>query len=350
MATQAENAAASSGQTQEILAKPALLFAGQGSQRPGMGKKIAENNPEAMALWQKAEKASGLPLRAIYWEGEESEMSATGALQPALTVFNYTLWNEFRKKTGIRPIAAAGHSLGEFSAFAAAKAITPERAIELTALRGRLMAEADPQGKGAMAAILKLDASQVEALVKEAAAESGELLIAANFNTPSQLVISGARNAVDLACKKAKTLRGRSIPLAVSGAFHSPMMNEANAEFALALEKTEWRDPEFPVYCNVNAMPAANAKAAKLGLLPQMVSPVRWIELIRNLYLSGARWWLDIGPRPVLGKMVRPDLEGFASEADNLRVEQLNSLSDLQNFVSRVEEPNAGQRNTVDRV
>lgn len=321
-------------QTSGILDRPALLFAGQGSQSAGMGRDIAESDPDAMALWLFAEKASGLPLREIYWEGEESAMSDTRALQPALTVFNYTLWNEIRKRTAIKPLAAAGHSLGEFSALAAAGAISPHRAVELTALRGRLMADADPEGTGAMAAILKLGESEVGEIVEKAAAESGELLVVANFNTPVQLVVSGTRKAVDLASKKAKALKGRAVPLAVSGAFHSPLMKDANAEFALALAKTEWRDPDFPVFCNVNAIPATSAESAMLSLMSQMVSSVLWVDLIRNLYLAGARWWLEISPRAVLCKMVNPNLALIADEQTDMRIEHLNSLSAVQNFLS----------------
>lgn len=316
------------------LDSPALLFAGQGSQCPGMGREIAESDPEAMELWIAAEKASGLPLRAIYWDGDEKDMSDTRALQPALTVFNYTFWSQLRKRTAIRPFAAAGHSLGEFSALAAAGVITPQSAIGLTALRGRLMADADPDGRGAMAALLKLDSDALDAIISEAASETGELLIAANFNTPAQLVISGARKAVDLACKKAKERKGRGVPLAVSGAFHSPLMRDANAEFALALEKTEWRNPQFPVYCNVDGKAATSGAAARACLLPQMVSPVRWGDLVRNLYLAGARWWLEISPRPVLGKMVSPNLAAIAPEAGDMRIEHLNSLSDMQPFLN----------------
>ncbi len=166
-----------------------------------MGRDLAEASPEAMDLWKLAERVSGLPLREIYWDGDEAAMSDTRALQPALTVVNCNLWREMAGR--VSPRGAAGHSLGEFSALAAAGVLTPESVLEITALRGRLMAEADPQSKGGMAALLKLDEARVAEIVAEAAAESGELLLTANYNTPAQLVVSGAKNAVALACQKA---------------------------------------------------------------------------------------------------------------------------------------------------
>lgn len=311
-------------------ANPVLLFAGQGSQVPGNGKRMAEANPEAMQLWHLAEKESGLPLREIYWEGPEDAMSDTAALQPALTAFCCALWKELRKKTGMKPFAAAGHSLGEFSAFAAAGVISPESAIKLTALRGRLMAEADPDKKGAMAAILKLDSCESARIAAEAASETGEMLVAANFNTPSQLVVSGEKEAVELACKKAKERKGRAVLLAVSGAFHSPLMQKANEVFTAELDRVCWRDPAFPVYCNVNAKPVTTAAEARQACSSQMVSSVHWVDTIRNIYAAGGRSWLEIGPKSVLGKMVAPCLAALGVEDPDVRV--VNSLAAVQNF------------------
>lgn len=310
---------------------PALLFAGQGSQEKGMGRDVAEASPEAMQLWKDAEKASGLPLRAIFWEGDESEMSDTRALQPALTVTNFSLWRQMEDR-GIQPVAAAGHSLGEFCALAAARVLTPREVIEITSLRGRLMAEADPAGRGAMAAIVKLDGPDVAEIVEQAGHASGRLLVSANFNSPQQTVISGEREAVAEAVALAKQRRGRGLELKVSGAFHSPMMEEANRELAPALDRAEWKDPRFPVFCNVDGKPATDRRTLHKNILRQMVSPVFWVDLVRNLYLAAVRWWMELSPRSVLGKMLGPSLAGLAGHANALRVDLVNSLTSVLNY------------------
>lgn len=314
--------------------RPALIFAGQGSQVQGMGRDLAEASAEAMDYWKEAERISGLPLREIYWEGDEAAMSDTRALQPALTVTNLNLWRALSERLGpaFTPAAAAGHSLGEFSALAAAGVLSPRSVLEITSLRGRLMAEADPEGKGGMAAIVKLDMDAVADIVAEAAAESGALLVAANRNTPQQTVVSGAREAVALALQKAKERKGRGMELKVSGAFHSPMMAEANRELAPLLEKITWSRPRFPVFCNVDGKPVHDGESAKKSLLRQMVTPVFWVDLIRNLYLAGVRWWVEISPRAVLGKMVGPSMAGIAAQGENLRVDLVDSLTGILNY------------------
>lgn len=315
-----------------IMGEPALLFAGQGAQEQGMGRDLAEADSEAMEYWKEGERASGLPLREIYWEGSGEELNDTRALQPALTVANFSLWRALSKRHGIKPAACAGHSLGEFSALAAAGAISPKSALEITSLRGRLMAEADPEGKGSMAAIVKLEEPVVAQIVRDCSNATGEVLVEANFNTPLQTVVSGAKNAVAMACKKAKELKGRGVELRVSGAFHSPLMEEANRELLPVLEKTEWSDPRFPVYCNVDGLPTMSGEAAKKNIMLQMISPVFWVNLLRNLYLAGIRWWMEVSPRAVLGKMVGPSLAGIAGQCDSLRVDIINSLSSVINM------------------
>jgi len=306
------------------MTQTALLFPGQGSQVPGMGRAQAEADSEAMQFWKQAERVSGLPLREIYWEGDEAAMSDTRALQPALTVVNLNLWRLLAGR--LKPLGAAGHSLGEFSALAAAGVLSPETVLEITALRGRLMAEADPQGAGGMAALLKLEESSVAEIVDEAAQESGLPLLVANYNTPGQFVISGAREAVAQACQKCKARKGRSMELKVSGAFHSPMMGEANRELGQVLSRAHWHKPRFPVYCNIDGMPAADGEGLKEKCLLQMVSSVRWIETVRRLHADGARCWLELGPKAVLGKMTATCLAGIADEAD-LRVELVHDAA-----------------------
>ncbi len=310
--------------------QPIVLFPGQGSQVPGMGRDVAEADADAMELWKKAERISSLPLREIFWDGDEAAMSDTRALQPALTVVNCNLWRLLAGK--VEPMGAAGHSLGEFSALAAAQALSLDDALAITSLRGRLMAEADPEGRGVMAAIVRLDEDTTAGIVEEAARESGELLLIANYNTPAQFVISGTRAAVDAAAARAKAARGRAIVLKVSGAFHSPMMEEANRELAPVLEKADWREPRFPVWCNFDARPVASGEAAREKLLAQMVSPVRWTDTVRGQYAAGARSWLEIGPKAVLGKMVKACLDGVAAEGEELPAGIVSDLESARSF------------------
>lgn len=309
----------------------ALLFPGQGSQEAGMGRELAEADSAAMQLWKRAESVSGLPLREIFWEGDEAAMSDTRALQPALTVVNLNLWRALAGR--VHPVAAAGHSLGEFAALAAAGVLDEESVLQIVSLRGRLMAEADPDGRGGMAAILKLTLEQVEGLVREAAEESDRPLIIANYNTPGQYVISGDKEAVALACGKVRPLKGRAVELKVSGAFHSPLMEKANRELEPLLRKAVWRRPRFAVYANLHGRGLTDGESLKESLLLQMVSSVRWIETIRQQYADGVRCWLELGPKAVLGKMVGQCLDQLDEAARaELRVMLVNSCESLENF------------------
>lgn len=316
-----------------ILDSPAIMFSGQGSQTAGMGRDIAEADRDAMNFWIEAEKISGLPLREIYWEGEDEARNDTRAVQPALTVTNLNIWNSFSKRNpGMIPQGCAGHSLGEFAALAAAGVLTPKAALEITSLRGRLMAEADPEGVGSMAAIVKLDENTVGRIVEEVGAETGELIVPANYNTPAQTIVSGTKKAVDAAIAKARLLKGKGLTLNVSGAFHSPMMEDANRELKPLLEKTDWANPRIPFYSNLDGKQVKSGEAAKKSILRQMISPVFWVNLVRNLYLAGIRWWMEISPRAVLGKMIGPSLAGIAGQCDSLRVDIISSLNHIMNY------------------
>ena len=290
-----------------------LLFPGQGSQEPGMGRDLAEADGEIMDLWKKAERISGVALREIYWDGDEKDMAATRHLQPALTVVNLALWSRLAGK--ISPMAAAGHSLGEYSALAAAGVISIDTVLELVSLRGKLMADCDPDGRGAMAAIVKLGLPQVEECVAKASAQSGKTLVVANYNTPAQFVVSGDKDAVEQIQPLVKDMKGRALPLAVSGAFHSPLMQEASTELKKALDsvkKSEWNKARFPVYSNATAMPETDAEALKSALERQMTSSVLWIDTIRNGWTNGTGNFVECGPKGVLGKMVGPILQEYS--------------------------------------
>jgi malonyl CoA-acyl carrier protein transacylase len=285
----------------------AILFPGQGSQESGMGRELAESSREAMDAWKQAERASGLELRAIYWEGDDKAMADTRALQPALTVVNINLWRVLSAK--IAPVATAGHSLGEYSSLVAADVLPFDTVLELVALRGRLMAEADPEGKGTMAAMLKLSLEDAENAVAEVASSTGEMIGIANYNTPGQYVASGTKAAIAALQDAVKSRKGRALPLPVSGAFHSPLMSEAAKEMAKALEKASWSPAKFAVYPNVTGKATTDQRELKTLLLEQMTSSVRWIDTITAQYTDGVRNFVECGPKGVLSKMVKPILD-----------------------------------------
>ena len=295
----------------------AVLFPGQGSQEPGMGRDLAEADREYMELWKKAEKVSGIELRSVYWEGSEKDMAETRCLQPALTVVNINLWKKIAARTS--PAAVAGHSLGEFSALAAAQILPIDTLLELVSLRGRLMSEADPQGNGAMAAVLRLSLPQVEECVNEARQKTGEEILVANHNTPSQFVVSGAKTAVAVVQEAVKPVKGRAVPLAVSGAFHSPLMAEAAAEFSKALDAipgSAWNRARFSVYCNAEPVANHDPHVIKQLMARQMTSPVLWIDTIRHQWDDGCRKFAECGPKGVLSRMISPILLDYAPAAD----------------------------------
>lgn len=295
--------------------KTALLFSGQGAQELGMGRELAEQDSEVMELWKKAERISKIPLRGIYWEGGEN-MDDTARLQPALTVVNFSLW--MRLSAWVKPAGTAGHSLGEYAALAAAGVLKIDEVLELVTLRGRLMSQADPDGVGAMAAIVKLDQAGAKALVNDIRAAMGEEpdkeLRIANYNTPAQFVASGSKEAISALVAEAKERKARALPLAVSGAFHSPYMAEAAGEMAKAIGKCDFRGARFPVYSNATAVGASDAGAIKEALLKQMTSSVYWIDTVRNIFKDKMTDFVECSPKNVLAKMVGQILDGNDGE------------------------------------
>lgn len=292
----------------------AFLFPGQGSQELNMGRDVAEAKSDAMDLWLLAEKHSGLKLREIYWGAEGAapapEMSDTKALQPALTVVNVSLWLALKDKAAaMQVIGAAGHSLGEFAALAAAGVLGVEDVIKAVCERGKLMAGAGKEGHG-MAAVLKLPLAAVEQIVDKAAKQSGAFLRIANHNAPAQFVISGEKPALDAAAALVKEAKGRSLPLAVSGAFHSPLISEPANAFAAVLDDLRWQRAQFPVCMNVTGQPERDPGVLKAMLTAQMTSSVLWTTTMQSLYAMGARRFVEIGPKGVLAKLVGQNLEG----------------------------------------
>lgn len=291
----------------------ALLFPGQGAQVPGMGREFADADPEIMDLWKQAEKISGLPLRELYWDGDDPAMVDTRNLQPGLTTANLSIWFFLSKR--LTPAATAGHSLGEYSALAASGALSFKDTIQAVSIRGQLMADADPNGSGAMAAVLALPLPAVLEAAAEACELTQEMVIVANRNTPAQFVLSGAKSAVAQASELARQAGGKVIPLAVSGAFHSPLMEEAGKEMRKVLQKLDWRNPAFPIYCNVSGQAVTDGLSLQEIMREQITSPVLWINTIENMKRSGLNSWLEAGPKTVVSKMAPSILTAMAKAA-----------------------------------
>ncbi len=294
-----------------ITRKTAIMFPGQGSQTPMMGKELAEREKDIMDLWKKAEKYSSLPLREIYWESnDEMLMANTKNLQPALTTVNLALWLTYAAK--VEPLAFAGHSLGEYSALAAAKVLSIDDTLQLVSLRGKLMDEADPNNEGTMYVVLRLGREEVEPIIDEVAKESGKVVRIANYNTPKQFSISGHKEAVEEVVERLKPQKAKAIPLAVSGAFHTSLMSEINTEFCKALEKYTWNEPIAPLYANVTAEGISDSKKIFTLMKKQVVSSVLWSQIITNIYNDKIRSFTEVGPKGVLVRMVPHiiDIEG----------------------------------------
>lgn len=299
----------------------AILFPGQGSQCPGMGRDLAEHWSEAMELWERAEKLSGFALREIYWDNDTEAMSQTACLQPALTVVNASLWGFVKAK--LSPACMAGHSLGEYAALYASGTLSIDDTLNLVCLRGRLMAEAGKDTTGKMAAILKLSQASVEKLVEEVREALDQEIRVANFNTPAQFVISGTQDAVNEVAARAKTAKGRGIILPISGAFHSPMMAEAAAELTKAINNVTWKAPKIPVFLNATAEKAIDPRIIQEVMKKQMISSVYWIQLITAQWDMGVRRFLELGPKGVLSKMTGQILKEHTDEMVSENIETL---------------------------
>jgi len=287
-----------------------LLFPGQGSQKAGMGKDLAAAFPVANAVFERADETLGAPLSRLCFEGPDDELMATRNAQPALLTHGAAVWATVADRLRPHVRAAAGHSLGEFTAYHAAGSFEFPDALRLVRRRGELMYESGTKRPGAMAAILGLSEANVEAACARAQAE-GEV-VPANYNTPEQLVISGEIAAVERAMAIAKELGAkRAIRLNVSGAFHSPLMEDAAAGLERALAAAPIAPAHFQVYSNVSAYPSAGPSDARLLLLRQLTSPVRWTELVRHMAEDVPdALYVEMGPGAVLSTLVKRIVPG----------------------------------------
>lgn len=312
----------------------AVCFPGQGSQERGMGRDVAEFWSEAMDVWRYAESISKAPLREIFWDGTVEEMARTEYLQPAMTVVNLTLHALLKKHAAIG--CYAGHSLGEFAAISAAEVLTWKEVLEAVTLRGRLMSQAGATAPGSMAAVLKLDRESVERIIAECLSEQEGVLLAANDNSPVQIVISGEKALVDAASAKVKESKGKAIPLPVSGGFHSPLMADAAQELSAFLERLTWRTPKTDIYFNVTAETQRDPQKIRSLMQKQMTSSVLWRQTVQHQWRDGVRLWIECGPKGVLTRLLTANLVGHEGWR-SLNVDGVDALERIADFLKEAE-------------
>jgi [acyl-carrier-protein] S-malonyltransferase len=285
--------------------KHAYLFPGQGSQFPGMGKDHYANSAFAKKLFEQANEILGFRISDIMFEGTETDLKRTDVTQPAVFLHSIIAFRSIEPASNSKPDMVAGHSLGEFSALVANGTLSFENALHLVAIRARAMQKACELQPSTMAAVLALDDEKVEAICKETQDETGEIVVAANYNCPGQLVISGSINGVNIACEKMKAAGAkRALLLPVGGAFHSPLMEPAKEELRAAIESTPFHTPLCAVYQNVAARAIMDKEEIKANLIEQLTAPVRWTQSVRAMINDGASKFTEVGPGKVLQGLV----------------------------------------------
>jgi [acyl-carrier-protein] S-malonyltransferase len=284
--------------------KTALLFPGQGSQKVGMGLDLAESFPSARTIFDQADEALGFPLSKLCFEGPEDDLKLTQNTQPAILTSSIAVLAVLRERGLAHADYVAGHSLGEYSALVAAGAIDFRDAVQLVRKRGRYMQEAVPPGEGAMAALLGMDPAKVNEVCEQAA--QGQVVSAANLNSPGQVVIAGHAAAVERAVDLAKAAGAlKAVMLPVSAPFHCALMRPAQQRLAADLDAIEFRDLEIPLVNNAWAKIIRTAGEAREGLKDQVPNPVRWEESIRLLASEGVDRFVEVGPGRVLAGLLR---------------------------------------------
>lgn len=280
----------------------AFLFPGQGSQFVGMGKDHYESNPVFAELVDKANAVLGFDLKSIMFDGPEEKLKQTEYTQPAIFLHSVALYSTLNAK----PNMVAGHSLGEFSALVACGAVSFENALTIVRRRGELMQAAGTSNPGTMAAIIGMDDDKVEDVCERASTSTGNEVVAANYNCPGQLVISGYVDSVKVAVDLAKEEGARmAMLLPVSGAFHSSLMEPAYIGLKESLENLEIVTPSCPIYSNFTAQPTVDTEEIRSNLLNQLMNPVRWTQTLQNMMESGATSFVEVGPGKVLQGLVK---------------------------------------------
>jgi len=285
------------------MSKHAYVFPGQGSQFSGMGKNLYDSNPIAKDLFEKANSILGFRISDIMFEGTDDQLKQTNVTQPAVFIHSVIA---YLTMPSVTPDMVAGHSLGEFSALVANKTLSFEDALRLVSIRAKAMQAACEIKPSTMAAVLALADEKVEEICASVASESGEVVVAANYNCPGQLVISGSVKGIEIACEQMKIAGAkRALVLPVGGAFHSPLMEPAKLELAAAIESTNFNTPICPVYQNVVAAAVSNPSEIKENLIAQLTGAVRWTQSVNAMVTDGATHFTEVGPGKVLQGLVQ---------------------------------------------
>ncbi len=285
------------------MSKHAYVFPGQGSQFSGMGKNLYEQNETAKALFEKANEILGFRISDIMFEGTDEQLKQTNVTQPAVFIHSVIAYLTMPEVT---PDMVAGHSLGEFSALVANKTLSFDDALKLVSIRAKAMQAACEIQPSTMAAVLALADDKVVEICASVSAEFGEVVVAANYNCPGQLVISGSVKGIEIACEQMKAAGAkRALVLPVGGAFHSPLMEPAKIELAAAINATTFNAPICPVYQNVVAKAVTDPAEIKANLIAQLTGAVKWTQTIQNMVEDGATQFTEVGPGKVLQGLVQ---------------------------------------------
>jgi [acyl-carrier-protein] S-malonyltransferase len=285
------------------MSKHAYVFPGQGSQFSGMGKNLYEQNETAKALFEKANEILGFRISDIMFEGTDEQLKQTNVTQPAVFIHSVIAYLTMPE---VAPDMVAGHSLGEFSALVANKTLSFDDALNLVSIRAKAMQAACEIQPSTMAAVLALADDKVVEICASVSAEFGEVVVAANYNCPGQLVISGSVKGIEIACEQMKAAGAkRALVLPVGGAFHSPLMEPAKIELAAAINATTFNTPICPVYQNVVAKAVTDPADIKANLIAQLTGAVKWTQTIQNMVEDGATQFTEVGPGKVLQGLVQ---------------------------------------------